>query len=538
MPFALRLVAFSTLLICLSVGLSSYLVHREVRAELAEHLGRELLAIASSSAVLVDGDLVDLVHPTADGGIAFEEEFELLRDQLDRIRTANGLPESGSPLYVMRPTADYETSGLLEFVVMPDPDESGRYFVGNLYPAEPHDRLALAGQAAASPLYEDDEGIWISAAAPIHDSEGRLVGLLQVDREVAYFLDHAWAEARSIMAGALLSISVGALLSILFARGLVRPIEQIARGVGILGDGDLEHRVEIERHDEIGDLARGVNLMAANLQAAREAQETASRALVTSGRLAAVGELAAGVAHEINNPLTYARSNIAMLLESWSDLVKRTAPGEAASTDGSLVAEGEEMLEDSLEGVDRALAIVRDIKGLAHAGSPERELVDLNELLDGVLRVASPQLGARLEIERFNGRVPMIRCAAQELKQVFLNLVLNASQAMGEQGKLTVETRSEGDAVVAVIEDDGPGIPEEMLERVFDPFFTTKPVGSGTGLGLAISYEIIRRHEGEIEVASAPGRFTRFTVRLPIPATEEPEHDDGEWWAEVEPPTA
>jgi len=518
-PFALRLIAFSSLLICLSVGLSSYLVYRSSTAELTETLGRELLAVAQSSAALVDADLVDLIHRDANGDIAFREEFQLLREQLDRIRVANGLPDRGSPLYIMRPAHDFETSGLLEFVVMPDPDETGRYFVGNLYPAEPHNRLAQAGVASASPLYEDEEGVWISGAAPLYDSAGRRIGQIQVDREVGYFLDAARRDALRILKGALLSIAAGALLSMVFARGLVRPIDRIAAGLRRLGEGELGHRVQIRRNDEIGDLARGVNGMAANLESARKAHETASRALVTSGRLAAVGQLAAGVAHEINNPLTYVRTNLALMLDGWADLAKRLRSGEPLDGQTAWLVEGEEMLGESLEGVDRALQIVRDIKGLAHTGDGDRgarELVDLNDLLDGVLRVASAQLGTGIEVERRYGLIPLVAAGGQELKQVFLNLVMNANQAMGLSGRLIVSTESRHDAVVVHVEDDGPGIDESVLGRIFDPFFTTKPVGEGTGLGLSISYEIVRRHEGEIRVESEPGRGSRFSVLLPV----------------------
>lgn len=525
MPLALRLIGFSSLLICLSVGLSSYLVYRASKAELTETLGRELLAVARSSSALVDADLVELIHRGSDGEIAFREEFELLREQLDRIREANGLPDHGSPLYIMRPALDYDRSGLLEFVVMPDPDEGGRYFVGNLYPAEPHNRRAEAGVASASPLYEDQEGVWISAAAPLYDSAGTLVGQIQVDREVAYFLEAARSDALRILKGALLSIAVGALLSMVYARGLVRPIDQIAAGLRRLGEGELDHRVEIRRNDEIGELARGVNVMAASLENAREEQKTASRALVTSGRLAAVGQLAAGVAHEINNPLTYVRTNIALILDGWVDLWKRLRTGEPVDLQDPLVIEGEGMLCESLEGLDRALQIVRDIKGLAHGGSRDqgaRQLVDLNDLLDGVLRVASPQLGTGIEVERRYEPIPSVPAEGQELKQVFLNLVLNANHAMGMSGRLTISTESQGDTVVVHVEDDGPGIDDAVLGQIFDPFFTTKPVGDGTGLGLSISYEIVRRHDGELRVESERGRGSRFSVVLPATV-----HPDG-----------
>ncbi|MEE9607615.1 MAG: ATP-binding protein [Myxococcota bacterium] len=240
--------------------------------------------------------------------------------------------------------------------------------------------------------------------------------------------------------------------------------------------------------------------------------------LTLSGRLAAVGQLAAGIAHEINNPLAFVRANLGMLRENWSTLEvmveKATEPAESAVA----LAEGEELIDESLEGVDRAVAIVRDVMGLAHAGRGRREAADLNALLDGVLRIAAPQLRQRGRIEKRYGAIPPLLCEPQELQQVFLNLVVNASQAIEPTGTIRITTQSEGDWAVVCVEDDGSGISAELLERIFDPFFTTKPVGEGTGLGLGIAFEIVRWHGGDIAVESQPGRGSRFRVRLPIHA--------------------
>jgi signal transduction histidine kinase len=237
--------------------------------------------------------------------------------------------------------------------------------------------------------------------------------------------------------------------------------------------------------------------------------------LVTSGRLAAVGQLAAGIAHEINNPIAYIRSNLGVLREHWTAVEKELREDERGARLGELLAEGEELIGESLEGVDRAAAIVRDVKGFSHAGEGPRQAVDLAPLLDRVLRIAEPQLRGRARVETDYAETPPIPCAPQELQQVFLNMLLNAAHAVGPQGTIRVETRLEPGAVVVCVSDDGCGIAPELAERIFDPFFTTKPVGEGTGLGLAISYQIVRNHGGEITVESAPGRGSCFTVRLP-----------------------
>jgi len=240
--------------------------------------------------------------------------------------------------------------------------------------------------------------------------------------------------------------------------------------------------------------------------------------LVTSGRLAAVGQLAAGIAHEINNPIAYVRANLGLLHDHWQQLAKALegeGPSPSAET-AERIEEGFDLIAESQEGVDRAAAIVRDVKGFSHAGGEgRRERAELGPLLERALRIAEPQLRGRARIERAVGETPAVPCAPQEIQQVFLNLVLNAGQAVEAGGRVVISTGVEEDAVLVAVEDDGPGIDPAVMERIFDPFFTTKAVGEGTGLGLAISYQIVRSHGGEIRVASEPGRGSRFEVRLP-----------------------
>ena len=174
------------------------------------------------------------------------------------------------------------------------------------------------------------------------------------------------------------------------------------------------------------------------------------------------------------------------------------------------------MLDDSLEGVERTAVIVRDVRTFSHGGSDERERFDPNEVLERALRVAAPQLRRVATIERAYGEIPLVEGARRELEQVFLNLVVNAGQALEELGVLRVRTAVVDGEVEIAVADSGRGIAPEHIDRIFDPFFTTKPVGEGTGLGLSISHEIVRRHGGRIDVASKLGQGTEFRVRLPI----------------------
>jgi two-component system, NtrC family, sensor kinase len=238
--------------------------------------------------------------------------------------------------------------------------------------------------------------------------------------------------------------------------------------------------------------------------------------LLTSGRMAAVGELAAGIAHELNNPIAYVRANLSVLREHIDTLRKEIAdrsPGMAP-----VLAEAEEIVEESLEGMDRAAGIVRDVREFSHAGSGERQVVDLRDLVEQSARVARLQTPRGTAVEIACDGLPSLECEPQRLKQLFLNLLVNAGQAVADGGHIRVSGDLRDGGVLLRFRDNGTGIAAEHIERIFDPFFTTKPVGVGTGLGLAIAFRIVEEHAGRIEVSSEPGAGTEFRVWLPTGA--------------------
>ena len=320
--------------------------------------------------------------------------------------------------------------------------------------------------------------------------------------------------------------SLAALLDLPLAALLDRPLQSFLPRIGLTAESVLrEMECELETaqrripvalsaaplRDKRGALL-GLVLVVRDL---REVVNLRSR-LLTSARLAAVGELAAGIAHEINNPLAYIGANLRALREHWFALADAWR-GDVAKLDlAELFDEGAAMLDDSLEGVERTAGIVRDVRAFSHGGADANERFDPNEVLDRALRVAAPQLRRSAQIEREYGEVPLVEGARRELEQVFLNLIVNAAQAIDGTGVVRVRTSVVDDAVEIAVADSGRGIAPEHIERIFDPFFTTKPVGEGTGLGLSISHEIVRRHGGRIDVASELGRGTEFRVRLPI----------------------
>lgn len=257
-------------------------------------------------------------------------------------------------------------------------------------------------------------------------------------------------------------------------------------------------------------------------------------------KLASIGQLAAGVAHEINNPMGFISSNLATL----NKYIERLAEFIAASDQSLSFCGGSgevdklndlrkrlkidyiledscQLIAESQDGAGRVRSIVQDLKSFSRVDQAECALIDLNETLETTINIAWNEIKYVATLNRELGDVPRINCYPQQLNQVFLNLLVNAAHALeGNQGTITVRTWNEGNDVLVSVADTGCGIPDEIQKRIFEPFFTTKDVGKGTGLGLSISYDIIRKHGGEITVESAVGRGTIFTVRLPVSAPQ------------------
>ncbi len=290
----------------------------------------------------------------------------------------------------------------------------------------------------------------------------------------------------------------------------------------------LKQRVD-ERTRELH--ARNAELEVANAKL-KGAQEQA----IQSEKLASIGQLAAGVAHEINNPIGYVNSNLSTLQGYTTQLlnaidayaVELGRAGTESSTaqveeirrrfDIDFLSQDlRQLLAESREGIDRVCKIVHDLKDFSRSDRGSAWVrADVNAGLESTLNIVSNQLKYKAQIVKSFAELPLIECLPSELNQVFLNILMNAGQAIADRGIITVSTGVSGDKVWIAIGDDGEGIPAEVLPRIFDPFFTTKPVGSGTGLGLAISYGIVTKHHGTIEITSDPGEGTLMRIELPI----------------------
>ena len=250
--------------------------------------------------------------------------------------------------------------------------------------------------------------------------------------------------------------------------------------------------------------------------------------LLQSEKMAAIGQLAAGVAHEINNPIGFVTSNFFSLKTYTGQLLsvidtyeqgnaEKIAHVRQAVEIDFLRKDLPALLSESQEGLGRVAKIVQDLKNFSRVDDTGRQLADLNAAMESTLNVVWNELKYKAEVIRELGDIPNIDCIPAQINQVFTNLLVNAAQAIPERGKIFVRSRQEAETVCFEIEDTGQGISEDVQRRIFEPFFTTKPVGKGTGLGLSISYDIVvKKHGGRLEVSSTPGKGTRFLVVLPL----------------------
>jgi signal transduction histidine kinase len=254
----------------------------------------------------------------------------------------------------------------------------------------------------------------------------------------------------------------------------------------------------------------------------RDVAEVAAlrKRLAASERFAVVGQLAGGIAHEINNPLAFVRANLHHLHRELAEFSEK--PAEAARAVDDVIRELEEVVTESLEGIDRAMHIVQDVNTFSDAGGDAHLRVDLGPLLDEALGVVRLGLPSGVRMERVGAKDDGLEVygAPHRLKHLFLNLLVNAVQSVEESGSVEIEMRDDRRRVSIVVTDDGTGIAPEDLARVFDPFFTTRPVGTGPGLGLAVCHEIVRSHGGTIDVKSDKGCGTRVAISLPVRTQE------------------
>ena len=263
----------------------------------------------------------------------------------------------------------------------------------------------------------------------------------------------------------------------------------------------------------------------------KKVEETQNQ-LLQSEKMAAIGQLAAGVAHEINNPVGFVNSNISTLKTYTGHLFAVIDAAEAvlAGGDPAQLAEARckadldflredlpQLVQESQDGLARVTRIIQDLKDFSHVDESSQQEADLNAGIESTLNVVWNEIKYKADVVRELGDIPLVNCVPAQINQVFMNLLVNAAQAIEQRGTITLRSGTMNGHVWFEIEDTGKGMPDDVRKRIFEPFFTTKPVGKGTGLGLSISYDIIvKKHAGSLDVKSTPGRGTCFRIMLPI----------------------
>lgn len=317
-------------------------------------------------------------------------------------------------------------------------------------------------------------------------------------------------------------------------------------------------QMEVRVEQRTADLAQAVDKLQQEIADRKQAEAALAQAnqelktmqsqIVQSEKLASIGQLAAGVAHEMNTPVGFVGSNFQTLMgymQKFLDLFAMYEDLHGEVEDGSkidrlkvmerikqtrsnlkidfILEDIQALFEESCEGIQRVSHIIQNLRDFSRVDQPD-ELADfnLNEGIKSTLMVARNEIKYDAEIVTDLGAIPLVRCCSGQVNQVFLALLVNAAQAIKSQarqdkGTITIKTYATDTEVICTISDDGPGIPEDKISRIFDPFFTTKPVGKGTGLGLSVAYDIIvNKHQGTLSVDSTPGQGTVFTIQLPL----------------------
>ncbi len=269
------------------------------------------------------------------------------------------------------------------------------------------------------------------------------------------------------------------------------------------------------------------------LKKAYDYLKTSQSIILQQEKMAGIGQLAAGVAHEINNPIGYLSSNLGTLGNYVEKLTKfinlQTSAIDSSNVTNELKEARKELkldfilkdinalVKESMKGADRIAGIVSDLKNFSRADSQEEhQLTDINACIESTLNIIWNELKYKTTVKKSYGKIPLTKCHTTQLSQVFMNILFNASQAIDKSGDISITTQEKDGFIFTCISDTGSGISKENISKIFEPFFTTKEVGQGTGLGLSLSYGIIKKHNGEITVESEVGKGTTFTIKIPV----------------------
>jgi len=373
----------------------------------------------------------------------------------------------------------------------------------------------------------------------IYSADMEKIGLVKIGLSLEQMHSKVYETAKMIVLLTIIVTLAVIVLTAMMINVIIKPIDKLVMATETIATGDLTHLVEEGSLKEISRLAKAFNVMVESLRESRNEIEMYNRTLeikiaertkeleeaqtqlVQSEKMSAIGQLAAGVAHELNNPMGGILGYAQFALEKWS----KTKPDQVTDKD---IESQRKYLSDIEQQARRCRSIIKNLLKFSRSSDKkEWEEFDLNSTLEDTISLIQHQLDlANIELKKqLADGLPRLHGNASQLQQVFTNLLLNSQHAMPEGGELELVTRFSpklgefAGCVEIIVEDNGIGIEEENLNRIFEPFFTTKEKGKGTGLGLSISYGIVKEHGGDITVHSAVGQGTRFTVILPLDST-------------------
>ncbi len=396
-------------------------------------------------------------------------------------------------------------------------DRKSRPFASNSFIKE-HDEIYKKTNLSG----EEEEDSYFSASKKLEDrNTGRILRILEIETpifargspkrwgsiKIGLSLEDIRKELYSTRLMLILIGFVGLFLGIFgatfLARRITGPVKKLAEGTVKIAEGDFSQKIELDSRDEIGNLAKNFNEMSHQLQLTKERMEAAQKKLIQAEKLASIGRIAAGIAHEIRNPLTSVKLNIQKVFESY--------PLEEITR---------EHLSISQEGIGQIENFVKELLNFTRVPELQLDLFDLSQILEESVKMLSESLAVKkIQLSKdFQGQIPEVYVDADKIRQVFLNILRNAFEAVDEGGQITlalscVQVDSVKKARVE-ISDDGYGIPEKDWENIFEPFYTTK--ATGIGLGLANARKIVEQHKGSIKVKKKVGRGTCFEILFPL----------------------
>jgi len=400
-------------------------------------------------------------------------------------------------------------------------NEDGSRAITSLVSEEVYDQVLVNGKRWVGEAFVVNSW-YITAYEPIRNIDNKIVGILYVGILKEPFDDILRNTILTFLGIALIGLVLIIFASFLMAKKIANPLRKLETVANQIATGDYKKEIHLEAPREIENLATSINQMAKELETEKEELEAWGEKLekkvqqrteeikkihsqlFRSEKLASIGKLAAGVAHEINNPLTGILTNASLLKDDLADDDPR-----------------KEDVEVIVKETIRCREIVKRLLDFARQTKPQKKLTNLNSLIDNIILLVRNQTSFRnIEIEKHVVTdFPELMVDPDQIQQVFINLILNASEAMPNGGKLNIELNKSNEETVSIMfSDTGIGIPEHLKEKIFDPFFTTKE--SGTGLGLSITYGIIEQHGGNINLTSTPGEGTTFEISLPLKSTE------------------